>query len=142
MGKLTLRQDNNAKTLSFNLLDNNGLITTAIYKELKQHLATQDMVRLSLHTEAKDLTQSMIIAITNNAIIQQHKNQFKDKIYHIIEGEIEFDLLGGEKILAKTNEIFKLGKDTFASIKSITDISIYNEIVSGPFQKADTIYKK
>ena len=142
MDSPNLKKDKNAKTLSFHITNNTTLIKRSIYSRLKEYLSDYTMVRVSIHSESSELTQSMLIAITDKAIIKQHKNISKDKIYHIVEGIVEFNLHNNKTILVHENEIFKLGKDTFSSMKSISNVAIYNEIISGPFDQNDTIYLK
>ena len=141
MKHINIIQDIKAKTLSYNIQDNIALINKKTYNNLKSKLNDDNnIVRLSLHKNADELTQSMLIAIRKDAIIKEHKNINKDKIYHIIEGIVEFELLTFGKYIVKENEIFKLGKNQFASMKALSDIAIYNEIVAGPFSKTDTVY--
>lgn len=140
MQDIRLKQDIGAKTLSYNLENETALIGVELYRQLKDALTEQSIVRLCLHTSSDELTQSMIIAIRDDAVIKQHKNIHKDKIYHIIEGSVEFSLHEGGKYTAKQNEIFKLGKNQFASMRALSKTAIYNEIIAGPFQPDDTLY--
>jgi len=131
-----------SKTLSYNLVDTNIEINTEIFDFLKKKIAQVDIVRVCLHSTSEELTQSMIIAINKTVIIAPHKNQFKNKFYHILEGEMELNLIDREKITLKEGAFFKLEKNTFASMTSLSEICIYNEIIAGPFQPTDTIYNK
>ncbi|WP_455757115.1 WbuC family cupin fold metalloprotein [Sulfurimonas sp.] len=135
-----IQQDTKAKTLSYNLTDDVALIDKNIYEELETNLLNESIVRLSLHKNASELTQSMIIAIRDDTVIKQHKNITKDKIYHIIKGSIKFTLHNANSYIVKENEIFKLGKNQFASMRALSKIAIYNEIIAGPFSSKDTIY--
>jgi len=130
-------EDKNANSLSYYF--EGDYLSKDIYNFLKEKLKKTDMVRVSLHSNANELTQSMIIAIKNK-FIPFHKNIKKDKIYYVIEGEMNI-ILKNKKITLKEKEFFKLKKNTFAAIKSISKIVIYNEIVAGPFKKGDSVYE-
>lgn len=137
---MRLAEDKSAKTLSYYLTDTDCKIGSELIEFLKKELKKNDIVRVSLHSNADELTQSMIIAITKNADIKKHKNVKKDKIYYVIEGEMEFSL-EDKKINVKKGEFFKLNKNTFMSLRSLSEIAIYNEMIAGPFKKEDTVYE-
>jgi len=131
-----LIKDKNSKSESYYF--NGTIIDNEILQFLKSRLKYSDIARICIHSNRDELTQSMIIGITDKKVIKPHKNQYKDKIYYIIEGEIEFQT--DKKYILKKGEFFKLEKNNYMSMKSISNISIYNEIVAGAFKEGDTIY--
>jgi|SaaInlStandDraft_5_1057022.scaffolds.fasta_scaffold177742_1 cupin fold WbuC family metalloprotein len=138
--EITCKRDFNAKSLSFNVVDDYVVLSKVTMAEISKLLKDNNMVRLCVHSGKSELTQFMVIGITSKTYIRPHKNTSKDKIYCVVKGVIEFDIYKTGKIILKEKEILKIKKNTYASIVSISDESIYHEIVSGPFVDSDTEY--
>jgi len=136
---MRLKQDKLAKSLAYNFYGEK--IVKKKYKNfIKQKLKTKEMVRISLHSKSSDLTQCMIIGITKNKKKKSHKNKKKDKIYLILQGKIKFQIKNKQVILKK-GDFLKLKQNNFMSMKSVSKIALYIEIIAGPFKKGDTIYE-
>lgn len=136
----TLYQELKAKTLTYSVKDSTVLVKRKIYDFIKQKLSEVEIVRVCIHTDSNELTQLMLIGITRQTNIEFHKNENKDKLYHLIQGNLIMEL-ENQKIRIDCGEIFKLGKGQFARMYTTSDIAIYHEIVAGPFNPSDTIYR-
>lgn len=140
MIKYELKEELNAKTLTYSVLGKSTIISNTIQAFLLKKLKNNPMVRVCLHSSEEELTQYMIIAIRKDANIKFHKNLYKDKIYHLIKGKMKI-MLKTENIELNVGDMFKLNKNQFAKMESLSDESIYHEVISGPFEKKDTIYE-
>lgn len=137
---LDLVQETQAKSLTYSIKNDTALVSKDVYQFIKEKLNHVTNVRVCIHSSSVDLTQFMIMGITKKENIKFHKNINKDKIYHLIEGQMTIEL-EDTKISLQSGELFKLSKNTFARMYSLSELCIYHEIIAGPFKSENTIWK-
>jgi mannose-6-phosphate isomerase-like protein (cupin superfamily) len=135
-----LKEELTAKTLTYSLIGTSSLKSKDIEKFLLEKLKKNSIVRVCIHSNSEELTQYMIIAIRKDNLMKFHKNLNKDKIYYLKKGKMKI-VLSENSFEIEEGDIFKLNKNEFAKMISISDESIYHEIIAGPFCQKDTIYE-
>jgi len=122
------------------------------FKELI-NLANQSprgRARLCLHHDHDDTLQEMIIALSRNAYIPPHRQLDKQKSYISLEGKIGvyfFDDDGNlsEKLnLSPRHQsgltVIRFPANRWHTVTSISPISLYMEMISGPYLPEKTYY--
>ena len=106
----------------------------------------QENIRLCFHEKKNSELHNMVnIIYKKNNTDKYHKHLFKDEIYHLIKGSIEINIILNKKkkkiLLNKNNTIYRMTKNTFHKVNSLSRFSIFHEIRKGPFKKGDSIFK-
>jgi len=103
--------------------------------------------RICLHKDTDDPIQEMVITLCENSYVAPHRNQGKDKSYHIIDGEllvVFFDETGQliNKVELGTCEsgktfLYRFDAALWHTVISLTESVCYKETVAGPFVKSE-----
>lgn len=104
-------------------------------------------IRLCLHSSKRNNLHSMLVLLyKKNNIDVPHKHLKKSEVYQIILGKIKITLFLKKSkkyiILDKNNPIIKIPNNIFHLVQSISNISIFHETRTGPFEIDDTKFFK
>lgn len=107
----------------------------------------KDNIRLCLHSAKKDNLHSMLVLLyKRNNIDTPHKHLKKSEVYQIILGKIKITLFLKKSkkyiVLDKNKPIIKIPNNIFHLVQSISNISIFHETRTGPFEIGDTKFSK
>ena len=111
-----------------------------IYNKSKKDL------RVCLHQSPMDIHHDMIILQQKKNYYLPHKHARKGETYHMIKGSMKCILFNNQGKIKKIvtlnkNEIFRVPKNTFHTMLSISNFTIYHENKPGPFnKKGDSIF--
>lgn len=104
--------------------------------------------RLCLHQTHEDILQEMIIALCTGAYIPPHRQFGKTKSYVVLKGSIGVGFFSPEGEIEEFLTMSPLGQNATSVIRfpterwhtvvSISEIAIYIEVVSGPYDSAET----
>jgi len=143
-----IKEDENAKSLSFFNTGNEKIINNSMIEELKSIVSEEVFqARISLHDSPSELLHDMVVAQNRKLYVRPHKHP-KTETYHIVDGKtnlIIFDDIGNIKsthILSKDyNSIFRLEKDQFHTMLHFSDVVVFHEIKNGPYMKeSDNVF--
>lgn len=143
---------------NFNI-DNSGKTTALFFKKrffkidnklvnrlLEYSKIETNNFRLCLHKKKTDKIHNMIIFLhKKNNVTKPHKHLEREEIYQIVKGKIKITFFLKKKIyfiLNKKTPIIRVPKNVFHLVESISNISIFHEIRSGPFKKNDSLFLK
>lgn len=138
-------------------------MSTAIFKEGKFVSFSSDEIanlrekalasktgrfRLCLHQNHQDKIQEMVIGITSTSYCRPHSHPLgRSESYSIIEGRILvlfFSKEGNvtEKVLLENNglRILRINSSLIHMPIAISDVAIYHETLTGPFEKEEMVY--
>jgi len=99
--------------------------------------------RYCLHQTHQDSIQEMAIAMMKESYCRPHYHpQASSESYHIIEGELlvlifsnEGEVIDSVRLNSKSNIILRMNNGTIHMPIALSDIVIYHETISGPFEK-------
>ena len=104
--------------------------------------------RFCLHQDHEDTLQQMVIALRANAYIQPHRQLDKIKSYVVLRGEIKVGFFGEdgriEEAISMASEghdvpsIIRFPTEKWHTVAGVTEMAVYLEIVSGPYNPAKT----
>ncbi len=147
--KKFLREDKKAKSRSFFLKRDTELFDNNLLKfMIKDFKTNKKDLRICLHKDIKAKHHDMIILQQKKNYYKPHKHLFKGETYHMIVGSMKCILFNNygkiKKIVTiKKNEIFRVPKNTFHTMLSLSNFTIYHENKPGPFiKKGDSIFPK
>ena len=132
--------DKKSKSLSFFVKDLPFSLNRKNIKEMLQisNRNNKCNMRICLHPNDKAKAHNMIILERGKNIFPPHKHLAKGETFHVIKGKLKvlvFDSKGKlkVKIILKSNELFRLKKNSYHAVIALTDPVIYHESTSGPF---------
>ena len=106
--------------------------------------------RLCTHTGVGDLLHEMIIVNLRDTYVRPHKNTNKPKSFQIIEGMMDvvvFDDAGEVRSVTRLGPYsasvpyyFRLHKTRYHTLRTISDVVVFQETTIGPFQPGDTVF--
>jgi cupin fold WbuC family metalloprotein len=106
--------------------------------------------RLCTHTGVGDLLHEMIIINVRDTYVRPHKNTNKPKSFQIIEGMMDvvvFDDSGEARSVTRLGSYgsgfpyyFRLHKTCYHTLRTISDLVVFQETTIGPFQPGDTVF--
>lgn len=145
-----VKQDKNAKSLSYFCTKNLVLIKRDIIKQLVEESNRNGAcdIRISLHkSPAKDF-HNMIILQRKGNYYRPHKHENKVEAYQMIEGKMAifiFDgsgnIINSHVLSPETNFIYRIGANKFHVTIPLTDFVIFHESKIGPFiREGDSIF--
>ena len=143
--KRNFKVDNTGKTKAFFCKKKIIKIDNKLINNILKHSKTEkNNFRLCLHAKITDKVHNMLIFLyKKNNVTDSHKHLKKEEIYQIVKGKIKVTLFLKKKViffLSKQTPIIRVPKNTFHLVESISDVSIFHEIRSGPFKKNDSIF--
>ncbi len=141
-----VRQDKNARTLSYFCTKDVVAITKEIIKQLLEESKKNGDcdIRLSLHKRPSEEFHNMIILQNKGNYYRPHKHEKKVEAYQLIEGKMAvfvFDESGSVKestiLSPEKNFIYRIPSNTWHISIPITKYVIFNEAKPGPFLGKD-----
>jgi len=106
--------------------------------------------RLCTHVDVSDLLHEMIIINLRDTYVRPHKNAHKPKSFQIIEGMMDvvmFDESGDVRGVTRMGQYgsgypyyFRLHKTRYHTLRTISDLVLFQETTIGPFIPGDTIF--
>lgn len=107
-------------------------------------------IRLCAHRSIEDSVHEMIIIHTRDTYVRPHKHLRKSESFHIIEGMgdvILFDDAGHVIHVLKMGKYetgmtfyYRISEPIYHTLLIQSDILVFHETTSGPFNRADTIF--
>jgi len=134
------RYNSDLSTLEPNMID--FIKNKAIHHTLQR-------ARINFHNTDDDTVQEMIIAMTNNTIVEPHCHKNKCESFHIIEGTVRVGFLDSFSEIESVVELggkykyYRLNSPKYHIVIPITKIVVVHEVTKGPFVKgkSSTIMK-
>lgn len=116
----------------------------------KAVLAKRHRSRLCAHKDIDDRLHEMLIIHHKNTYIRPHKHRGKSESFHIIEGTADIvifdeqgnisDVISMGDYLSGKNFYYRMPEGLYHTIMITSDVIVFHEVTSGPFNKADTIF--
>ncbi len=103
------------------------------------------LIRICLHKNDNEKIQEMIILHKIPQSIGPLKQKKESISYHVINGELQIDLLKKNKIVnfkLKKNNSLRIPCNLFRKVISKKNNTIFLEITNGPFKDEHTIWKE
>ena len=103
------------------------------------------LIRVCLHKNDSEKIQEMIIMHKVPQTIGPLKQKKESISYHVINGELQIDLLKKNKIVnfkLKKNNSLRIPCNLFRKVISKKNNTIFLEIANGPFKDKHTIWKE
>lgn len=110
----------------------------------------RERARLCTHRNTKDLLHEMFIVHTRDTYIRPHKHLGKPESFHVIEGTVDvvvFEEDGGVREVIKMGEYlsgrpfyYRISDPLYHTLIIRSDVLVFHETTSGPFNRADTIF--
>lgn len=107
-------------------------------------------VRLCTHEDIADKIHEMMIVHTKDAYVRPHKHLNKSESFYIVEGDafaVLFEEDGAVKKVIKLGDYqsgkkfyCRISENCYHSLIIISDVIVFHEVTSGPFNKADTVF--
>ncbi|ATH09172.1 hypothetical protein BIY24_14830 [Halobacteriovorax marinus] len=99
--------------------------------------------RYCLHQAHQDTIQEMVIAMMEDSYCRPHSHpQASSESYHIIEGELlvlifnnKGKVIDSVRLNSRENLILRMNNGTIHMPIALSEIVIYHETISGPFEK-------
>ena len=144
-----IKEDKNAKSLSFHFTKELAFINNDILNELKNIVTNEKKnARISLHTSAQNSLHDMIIAQGDYTYNRPHKHLNKAETYHILYGKqiviifTEEGIIEEKFIMSKDeNMIYRFEKNTYHMTIPISKCCIFHETKIGPFiREGDSLF--
>jgi cupin fold WbuC family metalloprotein len=145
-----VRQDKQARSLSYFFTDEVAWIDHEMINQLKEHSQSNSNcnVRISLHTSPGAAFHEMVILEHSGGFYRPHKHLHKGESCHIIEGAIAMFRFGEDGSVEnywvldeKENYIARVSANHWHTVFPLSDYVIYHESKPGPFLKdKDSIY--
>src|SRR5919109_733186 len=106
--------------------------------------------RLCTHRDASDRLHEMIIINLRETYVRPHKNYNKPKSFQILDGIMDvilFDDSGAPQAVTRLGPIasgfphyFRLHETRFHTLRTVSEMVLFQETTVGPFQQPDTIF--
>ena len=106
--------------------------------------------RLCTHVDAADRLHEMIIVNVRDTYVRPHKNTNKPKSFQILEGRMDVVVFGDEGEVRSVAHLgsydsglpyyFRLHETRYHTLRTISDVVIFQETTIGPFQQGDTVF--
>lgn len=120
-----------------------------IFKQLSSH-NPRKRIRLCAHASPEDRLHEMLIVHERSAYVRPHKHPGKTESMHIIEGLVDvvvFDddgrierVIGMGDYASGETFFYRMTKPVFHTLIIRTDILVFHETTSGPFDRGDTVF--
>ncbi|MBM4386952.1 MAG: WbuC family cupin fold metalloprotein [Deltaproteobacteria bacterium] len=141
-GKLSVRQDRNARSPSFFCV---GDVVAVCRKVVEKMVSESKMngnsdVRISLHNDPAEDIHQMVILQNRKNYYRPHCHEAKDESFHIIGGEAAFFIFddGGAVrehgiLSVEENLLLRIGRKRWHVLIPLSDFVVYAESRPGPF---------
>ena len=107
-------------------------------------------IRLCAHKGLEDPVHEMFVTLTKESYVRPHKHISKSESFHLIEGSIDlviFDEVGNVVDVIPLadrasggNFYFRFTQPAYHTVCVTSDVVLFHETTSGPFQKSDTLF--
>ena len=147
---LEIKQDPNAKSLSFFCIKDRVMISRDIMDQLVEESKKNGDcdIRISLHKSPDDDFHNMIILQNKNKYYRPHRHQKKVEVYQIIEGKMALfifnddgEVIESDVLSTEENFIYRIPAKTWHVTIPLTKFVIFHESKPGPFlREGDSIF--
>lgn len=120
-----------------------------IFKQLSSS-NPRKRIRLCAHASSEERLHEMLIVHERSAYIRPHKHPGKTESTHIIEGLVDvviFDDDGRIERVIRMGDyasggifFYRMAKPVFHTLIIRSDILVFHETTSGPFERRDTVF--
>lgn len=110
----------------------------------------RERARLCAHRNTEDLLHEMFIVLSRDTYIRPHKHLGKSESFHVIEGTVDvvvFDENGDVSEVIRMGEYlsgrpfyYRINDPLYHTLIIRSDVLVFHETTSGPFNRADTIF--
>lgn len=106
-------------------------------------------IRLCAHPDVSARVHEMVIVHSNEAYVRPHKHLNKSESFHIIEGQVDVIVFTEEGVVKEITRIgdpssgekfyCRISDSRYHTLLIESDVVVFHETTSGPFNKADTV---
>ena len=129
-------------------------LTTVSHRDiarLKAQAATtrRGRIRLCAHPSVESAVHEMLIVHPKGAYVRPHKHVKKDESLHLIEGTITVVMFSEDQSVRDVIPMgeygsgrtfyYRLAGDVYHTLLIDSDVVVFHEATSGPFQKSDMV---
>lgn len=148
---LEVKQDKNAKTMSFyctkDLVMINRDIVSQLVEESKKNGGCD--IRISLHKSSLEDFHNMIILQNKNNYYRPHRHQRKVESYQMIHGKMVIFIFNDDGVVIESttlspeeNFMYRIAANTWHVMIPLTEFVIFHESKPGPFLENENIFSE
>lgn len=107
-------------------------------------------IRFCAHQGPEDPVHEMFVTLTRISYVRPHKHLHKSESFHLIEGSMDLIIFDEEGNVVKVIHLadrssgghfyFRFTEPLYHTLRVTSDLVVFHETTSGPFQKSDTVF--